>query len=435
MRLVRSSVLTVVSITAALLFTACGNGSTNADSGSTINVGQLEDQSGNLSLVGLQKYHAAQLAVDQLNAAGGLLGKKINLIAPDTQSDNTKMQQLARELVLKDKVPVIFGAQTSAEREAIRPIMDQYKQLYFYTNQYEGGVCDANTFTTGAVPEQQVATLMPYLVQKFGKRVYVIAADYNFGHLTSDWVKAITEASGGTIVGQEFIPLTQNEFSSSIARIKAAQPDILIPLLVGNDQSSFFPQWASSGIKNLPMGSTVIVAQGYEHLRFQPPAAANIYVPTNFIKELGNYLPSSKTFVDAWMKKFPNDPYIDEEAESEYDAIMLWADAVKKAGTTDQTKVKQLLGSGMSYDSPSGTVTIDPKTHAAVRDIYLAHTTETQSIEFPAMWKAVQPNWLSEVAGCDLTKKSDQTQYTPSAQMPAKVTQQLTAIPVPKAGS
>ena len=435
MRRVRSSMSTAVGITTALLLAACGNGSTDAASSSTINIGQLEDQSGNLSLVGLQKYHAAQLAVDHLNAAGGLLGKKINLVAPDTQSDNTKMQQLARELVIKDKVPVIFGAQTSAEREAIRPIIDQYKQLYFYTNQYEGGVCDSNTFTTGAVPEQQVATLIPYLMQHFGKRVYVIAADYNFGHLTSDWVKAITQASGGSIVGQEFVPLTQNEFSSSIARIKAAQPDILIPLLVGNDQSSFFPQWASSGIKNLPMGSTVIVAQGYEHLRFQPPAAANIYVPTNFIKELGDYVPSSKTFVDAFMKKFPNDPYIDEEAESEYDAIMMWAEAVKKAGTTDQAKVKEVLAGGISYNSPSGTVTIDPKTHAAVRDIYLAHTTETQAIEFPVMWKAVQPNWLSAVAGCDLTTKPDQTQYTPTAQMPAKVTQELTAIPVVKAGS
>ena len=435
MRLVRSSVLTAVSITTALLLTACGNGSAGAESGSTINIGQLEDHSGNLSIVGLQKYHAAQLAVDQLNAAGGLLGKKINLIAPDAQSDNTRMQQLARELILRDKVPVIFGAQTSAQREAIRPIIDQYKQLYFYTNQYEGGVCDSNTFTTGAVPEQQVATLMPYLVQKFGKRVYVIAADYNFGHLTSDWVKAITEASGGSIVGQEFVPLTQNEFSSSIARIKAAQPDVLIPLLVGNDQSSFFPQWASSGIKNLPMGSTVIVAQGYEHLRFQPPAAANIYVLTNFIKELGDYVPSSKTLVDAWMQKFPDDPYINEEAAAEYDAIMLWAEAVKKAGTTDQAQVKKVLAAGISYESPSGTVTIDPKTHATVRDIYLAHTTETQAIEFPVMWKAVQPNWLSEVAGCDLTTKDDQTQYTPTEQTPAKVTQELTAIPVVKDGA
>lgn len=425
---IKHAKLMAVGFVALLLANACGNGAAGAGSGSTINIGQLEDHSGNLALVGNQKYHAAQLAVSELNAKGGLLGKKINLIAPDAQSDNTRMQQLVRELIIKDKVPAIFGAQTSSEREAIRPIIDQYKQLYFYTNQYEGGVCDSNEFNTGAVPEQQVATLMPYLTKRFGKRVYVIAADYNFGHLTSDWVKAITEASGGSIVGQEFVPLTQNEFSSSIARIKAAKPDVLIPLLVGSDEDSFFPQWASSGIKNLPMGSTVIVAQGYEHLRFPPPAVANVYVPTNFIKELGNYAPSSKAFVDAWAAKFPNDPYIDEEAESEYDAIMLWAAAVKKAGTTDATKVKKAL-EGISYASPSGTVTIDPKTHAAVRDIYLAHTNEQQKVDFPVMWKGVQPNWLSMVAGCDLTKKDDHAQYTPSSKMPAKVTQQLTAIP------
>ena len=105
----------------------------------------------------------------------------------------------------------------SAEREAIRPIVDQFKQLYFYTNQYEGGVADANTFCTGPVCEQQVIPVVQYMVEKFGPRGYTLAADYNFGQLTAAWTKAFAPLVGGQIIGEEFIPLSVSEFSQVIA--------------------------------------------------------------------------------------------------------------------------------------------------------------------------------------------------------------------------
>ena len=103
-----------------------------------------------------------------------------------TQSDNTRFQEFARRLIKKDKVDVIFGGFSSASREAIRPIMDKNEQLYFYNNQYGGGVCDSNVFVTGAVPEQQFSTLVTWMMEKYGKNVYTIAADYNFGQISSD---------------------------------------------------------------------------------------------------------------------------------------------------------------------------------------------------------------------------------------------------------
>ena len=101
----------------------------------------------------------------------------------------------------------MFAGFSSASREAIRPIMDRAKQLYFYNNQYEGGVCDANMFVTGAVPEQQFSTLIPWMMEKYGKKVYTIAADYNFGQISAEWVRNIVKENGGTMVGEEFIPL------------------------------------------------------------------------------------------------------------------------------------------------------------------------------------------------------------------------------------
>src|SRR5579859_2068793 len=140
-----------------------------------IKLGVLEDASGNFAIAVIPKIHAIELAVKEINAKGGILGRQIKLVEYDTQSDNTRFQQMARRIIQEDKVDVVFGAFSSASREAIRPIMDRYKQLYWYNNQYEGGVCDANVFVTGAVPEQQFSTLIPWMMEKYGKKVYTIA--------------------------------------------------------------------------------------------------------------------------------------------------------------------------------------------------------------------------------------------------------------------
>jgi branched-chain amino acid transport system substrate-binding protein len=229
-----------------------------------VKIGLLEDASGNFALATIPKIHATQLAVDEINAKGGILGRPVTLIAYDTQSDNTKFQELARRLVQTDKPDVIFGAFSSASREAIRPIMDRAHQLYWYDNQYEGGVCDTNTFVTGAVPEQQFSTLIPWMMQKFGKKVYTIAADYNFGQISAEWVRNIVKENGGTMAGEEFIPLSVSQFGQTIQNIQKVKPDFVVTLLVGANQASYYEQQASAHL-NLPMASSVNVGQAYEH--------------------------------------------------------------------------------------------------------------------------------------------------------------------------
>lgn len=411
--------LILTSLVSILTLAACSSGE-NADGNATgdevIKLGLLEDHSGDFSLIGLQKLHAAELAVEEINENGGLLGKEVQLIAPDTQSDNTKYQELARKLILQDEVDVLMGAVSSASREAIRPIVEQNKILYFYNNQYEGGVASKYTFATGGVPEHQIQTLMEGLIKDYGPKVYVIAADYNFGQISADWVYKETMANGGEIVGEEFIPLGVSQFSSTISRIKDANPDVLITLLAGAEQSAFYGQWATSGM-DIPMGTTVNMAQAYEHLRFEPPALENMYVTATFMEELGksdlDIAPKAQEFVDKFYAKFPNDKYVGMEAEAEYSAIMLWAAAVEKAGTTETEAVIEILESGISYDGPAGLVTIDGKTHHAIRNVYLAHAGEGHEITFPKQWEAIVPNWLSTEKGVDLTTKDEFTQYNP----------------------
>lgn len=403
----------VILFLCSLVLSACGSGSGGKSSGAgnTIKLGVLEDRSGDFALVGLQKYHAVQLAVEEINNNGGLLGKQIEIIAPDTQSDDKRFQEMARKLILDDKVDVIMGAFSSASREAIRPIMEQNKMLYFYNNQYEGGVASKYTFPTGAVPEHQVLPLIEYMTKTYGPNAYIIAADYNFGQITADWVRVAAEKYGGSIIGEEFIPLGVSQFSSSISRIQKAKPDYLVVLLTGAKQSSFYEQWNTAGMRDLPMATTINMAQAYEHKRFKPPALANMYVTAPFMEELDT--PEAKEFVKKWREKFPDDDYIGMEAEAQYTGVYLWAKAVEQAGTTEVDAVIAALESGISIDAPSGKVSIDPKSHHAIKDVYLVHADENHNITFPHKWDQIKPYWLAEEKGVDLTKEAPNKQYTP----------------------
>ena len=203
----------LLAMTATALIAAMTPRSWAAD---PIKLGVLEDQSGDFALATIGKVHGIQLATDEINAKGGIAGRKLELVIYDTQSDNTRYQEFMRRVLQRDKVDAVFAGFSSASREAYRPIVDQLNGLAFYNNQYEGGVCDAHMIVTGAVPEQQFSTLIPWMMEKFGKTVYTIAADYNFGQISAEWVRNIVKEQGGTMAGEEFIPLGVSQFSSTI---------------------------------------------------------------------------------------------------------------------------------------------------------------------------------------------------------------------------
>lgn len=413
------SVLLAMAMTCGLL-AGCGSSGKEAggDAAGTkeestedpIKVGMLEDLSGDFSLCGTYKTHAMELAVKEINESGGILGRKVELIAPDCQSDNQRYQEMARKLILEDEVDVVMGGFSSASREAIRPIMEEYETLYFYNNQYEGGVASHYTFCTGAVPEHQVMPLIEYMIENYGSRIYTIAADYNFGQLTAQWVAKAAEEYGGEIVGEEFLPLSTSQFSSSIDKIQKADPDVLVVLLTGVTQSSFYGQWAAAGM-DVPIATTINIAQGYEHLRFDPPACANMYVTAQFIEELDT--PEAQDFVKRFRELYPDEPYIGMEAAAQYTGMMLYKEAVEKAGTTETEAVIKALESGISYDGPQGKVTIYGPTHHVIQDIWIIYSDEEHNISFKEKYDQIVPDWLEKEKGVDLTVEAPNVQYTP----------------------
>jgi urea transport system substrate-binding protein len=369
-----------------------------------IPVASIHDMSGGLDIYGKPMEDAMKLATEEINAAGGLLGRKIKLISYDSQSSMQQYTQFAQQAALKDKVAVVHGGITSASREVIRPVLKRFNTLYFYNTQYEGGVCDRNTFCTGQTPAQNVEILMPHVMKKWGKRVYVVAADYNYGQITSDWVKKYTKDNGGEVVAVDFFPLDVTQFGPAIQKIQAAKPDIVLSALVGGAHISFYRQWAASGMKSkIPMCSTTF-SGGNEHIVLSPEETDGLVTAFSYFQQID--YPYNKTFVAAWHKRFGADyPYITELAVATYQGMHLWALGVKKAASTDRMKVIQALESGIAFDGPSGRVTIDPATHHCTLDIHIAEVRAKKMVVLEAH-KQRKP--VDTAAVCNLTKNPNE---------------------------
>ncbi|SED87872.1 ABC transporter substrate-binding protein [Rhodobacter sp. 24-YEA-8] len=336
-----------------------------------ITVSALYDQSGGLESYGQPIVDALRFAVDEQNAKGGLLGREVKLNVYDPQTNMQLYAQFARQAALSDKPAVVFAGITSASREVVRPIMRQFNTLYFYANQYEGGVCDRNMFATGVTPGQTVEKLVDYSVKNNGGKVYIVAADYNYGQIIADWVKKYTADHGGEVLGVEFFPMDVTDFKTSISKIQAAKPDYVWSALVGGAHISFYRQWKAAGmLGKIPMSSTTF-AGGNEHVILTPEESDGIMVCQNYLQELDN--PLNQQFVADFHAKFGADyPYITELGMGAYQGFRLWAAGVEKAGTIDRLPVIEALETGISLDAPSGRVTIDPKTHHTTMDVHIA---------------------------------------------------------------
>lgn len=373
----------------------------------TIKLGSILDTSGIFDAYGKPMDMAMRLAVDEINADGGLLGKQIEVTAYDTQSDMALYSQYGQQLTRQDKVDVVHGGILSASREAIRQTMRKTKTPYFYNVLYEGGVCDRNIFINGVTPAQQVEALVPYAMSKSGKKVYILAADYNYGQITARWIRKFVADNGGETVGVDFFPLDVSDFGSTIAKIQSVGPDLVIAPLVGGAHLSFFRQWAAAGMKDrIPLASTTL-GVGNEHKVLTPAEGNGIMVAYNYSQELDT--PANAAFKERWAAAYGDSNLIHEIAVSNYQGVLTWAEAVRQAGSLDRDAVIAALESGLSIDGPAGKITVDPKTHHAVLDVHIMEF-ENQGMNVIETLPQREP--IDTQAVCDLgANPGDNTQY------------------------
>lgn len=333
-----------------------------AASGDTIKVGILHSLSGTMAISEKSVVDAEQLAIEEINAAGGVLGKKIEAIVEDGASDWPTFAEKARKLIDQDKVVTIFGCWTSASRKAVLPVFEEKKHMLWYPVQYEGQECSNNIFYTGAAPNQQIEPSVDWLLQNKGKEFFLIGSDYVFPRTANTIIKAQLAAKGGKTLGEDYLQLGNTEVTPIITKIKQALPNggVIYNTLNGDSNVAFFKQMQGAGLTpdKYPTMSVSIAEE--EVKAIGPEYLKGHYAAWNYFMTVDS--PANKKFVDAFKAKYGADRVTNDPMEAAYIAVYLWKQAVEKAKTTELEAVRK-AALGQTVEAPEGTVTMENNHH------------------------------------------------------------------------
>jgi urea transport system substrate-binding protein len=336
-----------------------GGGAMPGVVGAIIKVGDLHSLSGTMAISEVAVKNAELLAIDEVNAAGGVLGKQLQVVTQDGASDWPTFAEKAKQLITVDKVATVFGGWTSASRKAMLPVFEQYKGLLWYPVQYEGLESSPNIYYTGATTNQQIIPGLDYLKAQGKTKLFLLGSDYVFPRTANKEIKAYAAANGMTIVDEQYTPLGSTEFGTLVNKIAADKPDAVFNTLNGDSNVAFFKQLKGAGItpQQMPVLSVSIAEQEVAGIGVQnivgQLTAWNYYQTTN--------TPENAKFVAAYKAKYGTNQTVDDPMEAGYTAVHLWAMAANKAQTTDLAAVKT-AAAGLSWAAPEGTVTIDGPT-------------------------------------------------------------------------
>src|SRR5919202_3469226 len=330
--------------------------------GDTIKVGILHSLSGTMAISEKSVVDAELLAIDEINAAGGVLGKKIEPIKEDGASDWPTFAEKAKKLIEQDKVVSIFGCWTSASRKAVLPVFEEKNHMLWYPVQYEGQECSKSIFYTGAAPNQQIEPSVDWLLTNKGKEFFLVGSDYVFPRTANTIIKAQLQAKGGKMVGEDYLPLGNTEVTPIIAKIKAALPKggVIYNTLNGDSNVAFFKQLQGAGLTPDKYPSMSVSIAEEEVKAIGPEYLKGHYAAWNYFMTVDS--PTNKKFVEAFKKKYGNDRVTNDPMEAAYIAVYLWKQAVEKAKSTELEAVRK-AALGQTLDAPEGKVTMANNHH------------------------------------------------------------------------
>jgi urea transport system substrate-binding protein len=343
--------------------TAPGASTSASVGGDVIKVGILHSLTGTMAISEKSVVDAENLAIEEINKAGGVLGKQIVAITEDGQSDWPTFAEKAKKLILQDKVATVFGCWTSSSRKAVLPVFESNKSLLWYPVQYEGQECSNNVFYTGATPNQQIEPSVDWLLEKKGKEFFLVGSDYVFPRTANTIIKAQLAAKGGKTVGEDYIPLGVNEVKPVIAKIKSALPNggVIYNTLNGDTNVAFFKEMQASGmgpdkypVMSVSIAEEEVQAIGVEYLKGH-------FAAWNYFQTVDT--PASKKFVAAFKAKFGEKRVVNDPMEAAYIMVYLWAEAVKKAGKYEDLEAVKKAAYGLTFDAPEGIVTMNSNHH------------------------------------------------------------------------
>ncbi len=353
---------------------------------SPIKIGVPVGLSGANSVVAPSVVQAAELAVAEINAKGGILGRKLVLDVADDGSGADGAVKAFDSLVFRQKVNVLISMETSAARNAGLPVVARGRTPYIYTSYYEGHSCSPYLFVNAWVPEQQVPPVIDYFMkEKAAKTFFLVGSDYAFGRGMLDFTRKYIIAHGGKVVGEEYLPMDASDWTPVLSKLRAAHPDALISSTAGGAPNvTLTKQLRGAGIKVL-FGN---LAEDEGTAKAIGPDAAGTYLSQSYFTGIDNA--KNQAFKAGLEKMFgakmktPNDL-----SEPEYDGIYLYKAAVEKAGSTDAHKVLKELPV-VSFDGPRGVVKMSVQHHAPLT-MYLGEVQGDGSVKVIQSFPDVSP--------------------------------------------
>lgn len=348
----------------SLVLTACGSDpgpedaaadTPGAADGDTVPVGILHSLSGTMSISEVAVHDAELLAIEEINADGGVLGRQIVPIIEDGASDWPTFAEKAEKLLTTDEVAVVFGGWTSASRKAMLPVFEGLDGLLFYPVQYEGLEASPNIFYTGATTNQQIIPALDYLREEGLERVFLVGSDYVFPRTANKIINAYAAEYGMEIVGEEYLPLGETATETVVSRVVDAAPDAVFNTLNGDTNVAFFKELAGRG--NTPDAiQTISVSVAEEEVGgIGVENIAGHLVAWDYYQTTDT--PENEAFVAAFKAEYGDDRVTADPIEAAYIGVYIWAAAVEAAGSFEVADVRE-AAKGLTLDAPEGTVTV-----------------------------------------------------------------------------
>ncbi|MEM9980288.1 MAG: urea ABC transporter substrate-binding protein, partial [Cyanobacteria bacterium P01_D01_bin.2] len=305
---------------------------------------------------------AEELAIKEINAAGGVLGRQIEIIKEDGASDWDTFAEKAEKLIDQDQVSVVFGCWTSASRKKVLPVFEAKDHMLWYPVQYEGQECSKNIFYTGAAPNQQIEPAVDWLLENKGTDFFLVGSDYVFPRTANNIIKEQLKAKGGNTVGEDYLPLGNTEVTPIITKIKAALPEggVIFNSLNGDSNVAFFKQLKGAGMgPDLYPVMSVSIAE--EEVRtIGPDFLVGHYAAWNYFQTVES--PENEKWVSDFKAEYGDDRVTNDPMEAAYIMVYLWKQAAEQAGSVDIAAVRE-AAYGQVFEAPGGTVTMNPNHH------------------------------------------------------------------------
>ncbi|MCF6233899.1 MAG: transporter substrate-binding domain-containing protein [Rhodobacteraceae bacterium] len=330
--------------------------------GDDIPVGLLFSLTGSVAVVEHTLHDAALMAIDEINAQGGIHGRMLRPIVEDPASDPATYADRARRLMIRDKCVSVFGSYTSASRQAVLPVVEQRNNLYWYPTLYEGRECSRNIMYGGAVPNQQQDNMIAWAVENFGPRFYLIGNNYVYPKEENNYCKKLLSELGGEVVHEEYVPLGHSDFSSAINRIRAEKPDVIFATVVGDSDVAFARQYHAAELDPEKMPVISLTRSEVEVKAIGGEAAAGHFSSAPYF--MNHASAENERFVEAYKSRYGGDQVTHFVSEAAYFQVYQFKAAMEALDPKNvTTETIRAAAVGTKLMAPQGEVLIDENLH------------------------------------------------------------------------